>query len=419
METTDTKQSLISEFQNATQTTKETAEHFLESANGDLKVREILNNQVENAGCTRNLEGKEKWKVFCGSFLFGSKTISSSSLLSLPVRILYQLWKYFYNLLFSNNFLIEPLNECQKFIADIETDYGSGHPQFFLGSYDDVIKHTKKEFKFLLLYIHSKNHELTDSFCRNVLCHSAFSSFCNENLILWGCDVNRSEGFKVSQITKCCGFPCLAFLCCNNSVGGITMVEKIEGSVDVNEVLERLTLMMAQYGDVLSEAKAASANREEERRLREQQDEEYNRVLREEQERERKRHEAELLEVEQKNKQEASLRFRQQRLHDWESRKKTILQNLPVEPLTAENHTLVIIKMYDGSRIQRRFSPLTTMQAVFDLVEAHSQAEDFLEKQISLVSNFPRRVYTIKGDANRTLVELGLSPQASFFVQYD
>lgn len=67
-----------------------------------------------------------------------------------------------------------PLEDIMKFKSSFESKYGRVHPTFYEGSYSQVIEDAKKELRFLLVYLHSSEHNDTDQFCRykieNIFC---------------------------------------------------------------------------------------------------------------------------------------------------------------------------------------------------------------------------------------------------------
>ena len=87
---------------------------------------------------------------------------------------------------------------------------------------------------------------------------------------------------------------------------------------------------------------------------------------------------------------------------------------LPPEPEAGPDVTTVLCRMPEGNRVQRRFPKDATLAMVRQWVEASSPPERPM-KTFELVSNYPRFV----GSADKgavTLVEAGLHPQATFFV---
>jgi hypothetical protein len=92
-------------------------------------------------------------------------------------------------------------------------------------------------------------------------------------------------------------------------------------------------------------------------------------------------------------------------------RKEMAAKRVPEEPLPGDRaSTMLVIRHVDGSRLQRRFRATDKLQAVFDWIESQPiELEEF-----EVLQNFPRKVFS---DANVTLEDAGLMPQAALFVQ--
>ena len=75
----------------------------------------------------------------------------------------------------------------------------------------------------------------------------------------------------------------------------------------------------------------------------------------------------------------------------------------------------VLVRMPDGPRISRRFDKATPLEVVRLWVEANSPAERQMA-DFELVSNYPRFVAS-EQNAQQTLEEAGLFPQATLFVK--
>jgi len=71
----------------------------------------------------------------------------------------------------------------------------------------------------------------------------------------------------------------------------------------------------------------------------------------------------------------------------------------------------LVIRLTDGSRLQRRFKKTDKIQDIFNFVDA---SHIDLDGGYDLVSNFPRKVFV---DRSITLDQAGLYPHASIFVQ--
>jgi len=100
------------------------------------------------------------------------------------------------------------------------------------------------------------------------------------------------------------------------------------------------------------------------------------------------------------------------------SGKKSMARNrLPVEPDPNDSNTnrvsQLVIRLPDGSRVQRRFRVTDKVQAIYDFVDCQDQMQ-IDQSHYNLIANFPRRVFQ---DRLVSLEEAGLYPQASLFVQ--
>jgi FAS-associated factor 2 len=68
---------------------------------------------------------------------------------------------------------------ARRFVQKFEADYGTVHPCFIQDSYKAAIDRAKTEGKFLLVYLHSEEHEDTPTFCRWIVAlqHTTCSPF--------------------------------------------------------------------------------------------------------------------------------------------------------------------------------------------------------------------------------------------------
>ena len=88
---------------------------------------------------------------------------------------------------------------------------------------------------------------------------------------------------------------------------------------------------------------------------------------------------------------------------------------LPEEPAAGADVTTVLVRMPEGPRISRRFAKGDPLSLVRTWVVASSPAERPMAK-FELVSNYPRFV-AAESNAQQTLEEAGLHPQATLFVK--
>jgi len=296
----------------------------------------------------------------------------------------------------------------QNFLTNFERSHGQIHPAFVEGPYNTAMNTAKSSFKFLLVYLHSSIHQNTDSFCRDTLCTELIADFFNEHFVCWAGNINMTEAFKISNMLSASTYP---FICviCSNSIGGATILDRIEGLISSEDLITRLTNILETHGHILVAAKLEHDEREADRRIRQEQDEAFLRSLAEDQEKERKIQEEEDRQREEERKQQ-----KQQELK--EKKRKSISSRLPLEPdLGEKDITQIVIRLPDGSRLQRRFLQSNNVQTIFDYI--NSSQPTLLDIDYDLVMNFPRKVFNQEGSNDITLKEAGLCPQASLFVQ--
>jgi hypothetical protein len=55
---------------------------------------------------------------------------------------------------------LSPVEAATAFVAAFEQRYGAVHPEFVVGSYRDALTMANRDFKFLLVYLHSPEHQV-------------------------------------------------------------------------------------------------------------------------------------------------------------------------------------------------------------------------------------------------------------------
>jgi len=203
------------------------------------------------------------------------------------------------------------------------------------------------------------------------------------------------------------------FLCviCNNNIGGMTVLDRIEGYISAEDLMARLTTVLEMNGSILTSARLDTEERERDRTIREEQDIEFLRSIQEDQEKERKVHEEEQQIKQEKERIYHEEEMKRKRQMEKEKKKEILQKDLPSEPTIGEKGiTHLIIRLTDGSKLQRRFRITDKLQVVLNFIElTGTEHGDY-----DLVSNFPKKVFS---DPSITLEQASLFPQASLFVQ--
>ena len=108
--------------------------------------------------------------------------------------------------------LTDPTGNVVSFIQEYDAQFGPIHPNFFAGTYNQVLNEAKKDLKFLLVYLHSKDHQETDRFCRRTLADPQVVQYVNSNMLMWACSVDTLEGYRVSQSLRENTYPFVAVI---------------------------------------------------------------------------------------------------------------------------------------------------------------------------------------------------------------
>lgn len=311
---------------------------------------------------------------------------------------------------------LDPALAASNFALNFESTYGPTHPTFLECSFHDALKKARTDFKFLLVYLHSSLHDDTVPYCTGVLTAPMVVDFIDDNFLMWAGDLSVSEPYRVSTILSACRYPFIGVL--SNVDGTPAIIERIEGLIDSEELLRKLATILETQGPALIAARASVEERERDRLLREEQEEEYLQALREDEEKEQRQAEEERRRLEEDRAREEEARRVEEEERARVTRRQTELNrkrnSVPPEPREGESKVCnVAIRLPDGSRLTRKFRQSDTLQALYDFVDVNEVAG--LEiGGYDLVSNYPRKVHT---DTGSTLEAAGLGSQCLLFVQ--
>lgn len=305
----------------------------------------------------------------------------------------------------------EPVDDVLKFKKEYEETYGSVHPTLYLGSYSQVLSDAKKELKFILVYLHSKQHQSTPDFCHTVLSNPGFTDYINGNMLFWGCDVSTNEGYKVSRAMRETTYPFLAIVCLRDN--RMTIVWRIEGPVGVDEMISICAQVIDENEPGLIAARTERQVRSRNQELREDQDLSYLESLRKDQEKEKEkelRREEERREEEARLKKENEKLMKAQELAARREAARQLLSDTPEPGQTDEGSLLVKINLPDR-KLQRYFLQSDRLSILYQYVLSYDDSPS----EFILNTNFPKKTYPIESESC-TLAELGIKKPTVFFV---
>ncbi|KAJ1522037.1 hypothetical protein ONE63_002355 [Megalurothrips usitatus] len=309
--------------------------------------------------------------------------------------------------------ITDPVADVIKFIRSYEENYGSQHPVFYQGSYHQALNDAKHELRFLVVYLHSDVHQDNINFCRQVLSDENVTQYINTHMLFWGCDVNSSEGYRVSQSLRENAYPFLAVLAMRDS--RMTVVGRMEGPMSSQVLLQRLQTIVADNEGCLVAARNDRMERSLNQTLRAQQDQAYEDSLQADREKERlRRLEKERREEEERQRRESEHQEQLER-EEIKRQKIELASKVPTEPSADHPESVhVVIKLPTGQRLERRFLQSHPLEALYLFVFCHPESPDRFE----IATNFPKRVLPCENNTQETLADVGLRRGEVLFV-YD
>lgn len=306
----------------------------------------------------------------------------------------------------------------------------------------------------LLVYLHSPLHGDGTNFIRKYLCHPQLLQLLNANstggddtsagnegngtVVCWGASVHTADGQRVRDMMDVTSFPFMALLNVkpnrsnssedsrnnnnNNNSANVTMelLLRMEGpqimTIPPAQITTYLSTSISRHAELLAQAEAQRLQRQEEIRLREEQDREYQEALLADQIRE-----IEQREREERERREEEERVELERLAGEKDRRRLVdameLMEKCVEPAVgSKGMARLRFTLPNGKKVDRRFQSLDTMEVVKAFLIVHFNEQEVEMKNFGLSTNFPKKTFGEEDD-NKTLEELGLAPQAVVMVQ--
>jgi len=303
----------------------------------------------------------------------------------------------------------DPIAASTRFRSELEIAFGNVHPTMFIGSFQQACQRAKSEYKFVVVYLHSALHRDTPTFCRETLCTELIADFFNEHFIFWTASLTMTEGYQVSNLLSASTYPFIGVIC-NNTVGGLAIVERIEGLIPIEDLMSKLATVLETHGPMLLTARLEHEERDKDRKLRQEQDLAFMQSLAVDQAKEQQILQQQRRIEEEKAAKEKEEQEQIEKQQQKQREREQIFRRLPYEPgLDEAGVTQLVVRLTDGSRVQRRFKNTDKLQVVFDFINS----KDIEIEEYELVTNFPRKSFS---DPNMTLEQAGLYPQASLFV---
>ncbi len=311
-----------------------------------------------------------------------------------------------------------PLEDVRRFVDEFVRAYlpegGQGQrPNFRPVTYSQVLEEAKRDLKFLLVYLHSPEHQDTGGFCRQTLCSQHLLDFLSSRqVLLWGCSVESGEGHRVSQAMREGTYPFFAVIVLRQN--RMMMVGRVEGRCTAQQLTQRLEEIMQDNEAYVVAARIDREERNLTQSIRAEQDAAFQETLRQDQEKERKKREAE----EERRRQEEDERRLQREEQERRTRirqlKIELVSEIPEEPDPSHPDALrILIKLPGGQRLERRFLKTQSLKFLYYFVFCHPDSPD----EFDITTNFPKKVLRCKPEEDpESFEDSGIEKSTMLFV---
>ena len=310
--------------------------------------------------------------------------------------------------------------DARKFASSFTTQYGSGFPAFFDGSYSRAVATAHRSSKFLLVYLHSSLHDDSDQFVHDVLGNSAIQALIDSHMLMWAGQVSDVEAYELATDLNVSAFPCLSVLVCH-SEREVLQADNIEGQLDPETVKARLELSISEFTPQITRGREEALRREQNAALREQQNREYQASEQAERERRDRRRQEELEVERQREEDMKAARLREEEEAHREQAKTERLTKLRAqlreEPDAASDVAHVRLQMPDGRKITRRWKGSDTINDVVAYLTVYVADNGITLDSFDLHTSYPKRRLDPEVDYVSTLEAVGLVPRGVLMVQ--
>jgi len=330
---------------------------------------------------------------------------------------------------FQKLFLPPPSQQTQPVQTDTDntnTNNTNTINPFVNMGYTKCVVESQKQNKIVLLYLHSPMHPQCNKFCSSILSHPrVVQKLSSPSFICWGSSIQYAEAANVARMFNVTSYPFVALIAsgltdrssssstsASAALSKVELLWKMEGGssslISLDEFSRSMEMVHTAHQSILSEIETRRLRREEEIRLRNEQDREYQETLLADQKRIAEKEaleEKKRLEQQQKDElKQLELAKKESLLHEARS-----LLAASQEPKTGEKCARIRITLPSGVKIDRRFQPTDQIKHVRAFLTLYFDEQKIPIQNFSLSSSYPRRTYD---DDELTLQEGGLCPMA-------
>jgi len=266
-------------------------------------------------------------------------------------------------------------------------------PNFQARSFRKTLRLARDQKKMVCIYFHSPNHDDTNIFLQ-ALASPEVCQFMDNNFLNQGINVQTPEGYRLESRLKIKTYPALI-------VGEAQSSNKFAahglfvGLATPEKILEFLNSKHDSFLAIQAQRMIQEATRNQDRQMRVNQDDDYDRLLQEAAQKKKEEEEKRLLQQKEEEEEERKLE-EVQAVEEWrETVRSQAEERLPPEPAKEDPHLLVKIRLPSGTTVERRFRKTDIIEDVRNFVQSHELKtieQEYVDDFI-LLEPFPRKLY--------------------------
>merc|ERR1712131_378835 len=350
------------------------------------------NNQTDNAVVERSFFVR----------LFSTMVSLSNLLFTSPIRIAQNEFKLVSGWWTNLGPELTPIQQVTKFGIDFNKTYDTSIP-WLNCSYYSAVSSIRTSLRPIIVFISNYEKKTDNAIFAQSLIDA--NNQMKDRVQFWGIDISCSEGARTAEMLFVHSYPAVLIIGLKNNQQNC-LYRALTPSASISQLINKIEMAEAE----LVTARHELEMRDMDRRLREEQDLEFQRTM----EADRKR-----IEEENKKKQEEEdkIRAAEEKANErirrvTEHRDRRISARNTLAPEPKEGGLCILIKLPDGSRHPRKFLPDALIQDVFMFV----QSLDASPGDYFLSTVFPtRKIPRDMGDAS--IRSLGIKNNEQLMVQ--
>jgi hypothetical protein len=322
--------------------------------------------------------------------------------------------------------------DAELFTYQFEEKYGVIHPSFIGGPFSSFYQANKDSKKPIIIYIHSGSNSDSVFFSSLVLCNPEVVKCLKElDVKFWVGEISKeNEQVYKSIFGTPMKYPFCAIV--GNISNNFTVIDFINELCAYSEFIKRVKSAATKLENEIEKKRRELEIRNNERRIKEEQNESYQRSQREDKLKEQQKLEDDEMAI-------VSTASKQTTLQECRKSALDAAANLPKEPdaKSIPKPVRIVISLHDGTKKQRYFDPNNKLELVFiwvsGFIAERLKDETYLDdnsppfdsvgqaiipwtiEAYELISSYPKKSYTMK-DSNSTLLEVGLAPGGALLV---